>query len=272
MSENTSITQKVYKKLILKTSLQSLSFCTIDTLQQQIISFNEYDFGVLPKTNRVEDHLWKVFLDDKELTKTYDEVVVLHENTLNTFVPKVLFDEEFKGSYLQYNTKVFETDFFTFDTIENFDMVNVYVPYVNINNYLIDQFGTFTYKHASSVLVSKILEHSKIEPKETMYIHLNQHTFEIVVVENQKLLLFNTFEYKTAEDFIYYLLFTAEQLRMNPETFQLKLLGSVTEIDTLYQKAFQFVRNVSLMDVTAFQKNNAFLTSDNRKHFILFNS
>ena len=202
MSETAAITQKVYKKLVVKVSLQSLSFCTIDTLQQHIIGFNEYDFALLPKSNKIEDHLWKVFLDEKELTKTYDEVVVLHESTLNTFVPKALFDEDYKGSYLQYNTKVFETDFFAFDTLDTYDMVNVYVPYININNYLIDQFGSFTYKHASSVLVNTILDHSKNDFTPTMYIHLNRHTFEINVVENKKLLLFNTFEYKTAEDFI----------------------------------------------------------------------
>jgi hypothetical protein len=44
-------------------------------------------------------------------------------------------------------------------------------------------------------------------------------SFEIIVIQNQQLLLFNSFEYLTPEDFIYYVLFTAEQLNINPENF-----------------------------------------------------
>ena len=91
----------------------------------------------------------------------------------------------------------------------------VYIPYVNINNFFIDQFGTFDYKHANSILVSKLLDASKNNDNKKMIVHFNPGHFEIIVIQNQKLLLFNSFEYKTPEDFIYYLLFTAEQLNMN---------------------------------------------------------
>jgi hypothetical protein len=52
------------------------------------------------------------------------------------------------GSYLQYNTKVLKLIFFAFDEISNYEINSVYIPYVNMNNF-IDQFGTFDYKHAN---------------------------------------------------------------------------------------------------------------------------
>jgi Protein of unknown function (DUF3822) len=92
------------------------------------------------------------------------------------------------------------------------------------------------------------------------------------VVENQKLLLFNSFDYQTKEDFIYYILFTAEQLQLNPETFKLQLLGEISEESDLFKIAFKYIRNVSLMSVFHTQKYNDFSTAENLKHFILFNS
>jgi hypothetical protein len=77
------------------------------------------------------------------------------------------------GSYLQYNTKVFETDFFAFDTLSNYDINAVYIPYVNMNNFFIDKFGTFDYKHANSILVTKLLDASKTEMRK-MAVHFNQ--------------------------------------------------------------------------------------------------
>jgi hypothetical protein len=173
---------------------------------------------------------------------------------------------------LQYNTKVFETDFFAFDEIPNYQMNAVYIPYVNINNFFIDQFGAFDYKHANSILVSKLLVASKNKEDKKMFVHINKGHFEIIVVQNQKLLLFNSFDYNTPEDFIYYVLFTAEQLNLNPENFLLELIGNITLESDYFKIAFQYIRNVSLIDVEDLRWNNYFSEAENRNHFILFNS
>ena len=90
------------------------------------------------------------------------------------------------------------------------------------------------------------------------------------MVQNQKLHLFNSFEYKTPEDFIYYILFTAEQLQLNPENFKLELLGAIVENDAFYQIAYKYIRNISLFDVSDFKNN--FTEKENREHFILLHS
>lgn len=272
MAVNTNITEKNYKKLVLKVSLEGFSFAVVDTLHQSVLLFKEVDFRTFSASVKVEDYLQKAFLEYQELTKSYDEVVVLHDNNLNTFVPTALFDEQFMGSYLQYNTKVFDSDFFTFDAIPNQEMNNVYVPYVNINNYLLDQFDSFEYKHMSSVLVGKLLDKSKNVEEKLVFVHFGKEKFEIVVVQNQKLILFNSFEYATEADFIYYLLFTAEQLNLNPEHFKLTLLGNITKDSKLFVMAYKYVRYVELLDVLDLVKNNSFSATDNLKHFILFQS
>ncbi len=268
---NNTITDKNYKRLSIQISLNGLSFCCRDLLSQSITTYKAIDFKTYPKNYSIEECLWKSFLDENELTQSYDEVLVLHDNMLNTFVPIPLFDEAYKGSYLQYNTKVFETDYFTFDPIKKYDMVNVYVPYVNINNYLIDQLGSFEYLHSASILVTKLLENSKNEEAITMFVHFMHNHFEIVVIQNQRLLLFNTFEFNTPDDFIYYLLFTAEQLQLNPETVQINLLGAISEASELYKIAYRYIRNVALYDVPV-TDNAAITAEERRRHFILFHS
>ena len=269
---NLNITEKNYRKLVLQVSLNGFSFCVEDTLNNEIVTFQDIPFNVFQRNNKVEDLYWKAFLDHKELTKMYDEVVVIHDNNLNTFVPKALFDEEYLASYLQYNTKVFETDFYTFDVIQNQEINNVYVPYVNLNNYLLDQFESFDYKHFSSVLLERLLAFSKNKEETQVFVHFSSEKFEIVVLKNQQLLLYNSFDYSTKEDFIYYLLFTAEQLQLNPEYFNLSLLGAVSEEDEFFEIAYKYIRNVQLLDVSAVQHRNNFTKADNLKHFILFQS
>jgi hypothetical protein len=270
--QNTNIAEKKYKKLSIQVSLTGLSFCCFDTLNNTVTSFNEVHFDTFHKATKIEDLFADAFRDYPELKEAYDEILVIHNNNLSTFVPTALFDENFLGSYLQYNTKVFETDFFAFDEIPNYQMNAVYIPYVNINNFFIDQFGSFDYKHANSILVSKLLVASKNKDEKKMFIHINSGHFEIIVVQNQKLLLFNSFDYNTPEDFLYYILFTAEQLNLNPENFPLELIGTIDTESDYFKIAYKYIRNVALIDVEELRWNNYFSEAENRNHFILFNS
>ncbi|MBK0370118.1 DUF3822 family protein [Flavobacterium agrisoli] len=271
-ASHTNIISKQYKKLALQVSLNGLSFCCFDTLNNKISSLNEIHFENIHKTTPIEDLFADAFSRYPELKDHYDDIIIVHNNNLSTFVPTALFDENYLGSYLQYNTKVFQTDFFAFDEIQNYHMNSVYIPYVNINNFFIDQFGSFDYKHASSILVEKLLDASKNNDEKKMVVHFNPGHFEIVVVQNQQLLLFNSFEYQTPEDFIYYLLFTAEQLQLNPEFFKLELLGTISENDAYFKLAYKYIRNVSLFDTTDLQSKNYYSKAQNQQHFILFQS
>jgi hypothetical protein len=266
---NNDITQKTYKKLSIQVSLSGLSFCVFDLFTNKVLHTAEITFE---KNKVVEEQLWRSFVDNTILTKPYDEIVVLHNNNLNTFVPTSLFDVSFLASYLQYNTKVFETDFFTYDTILPYEINNVYVPFVNINNFLLDQYESFEYKNSNSILVKKLLDISKNKDEKQVFVHIQKNTFEIVVVKNQELLLFNSFSYSTPQDFIYYLLFTCEQLQLNPETIAVQILGNCSVEDANYKMAYQYIRNCSLLNVSSLVTTFDASETAIRNHFILYHS
>ncbi len=264
------IIDKTYKKLSIQVSLNGLSFCSFNTLENKPTILKNIYFDDFQKGTKIEDLFLEVFKNNPTLTEKHDEIVIIHNNNLSTFVPIALFDEEFMGSYLQYNTKVFDSDFFAFDTLENYQMNNVYIPYVNMNNFFIDQFGAFNYKHSSTILVTKLLALGNNDENKKMFVHLSKSHFEIIVVQNRKLILYNSFEFETPEDFIYYILFTAEQLLLNPENFKLELLGSVSETDEYFKIAYKYVRNCNLfVDDKKFED---FSEYQNREYFILLNS
>ena len=98
--------------------------------------------------------------------------------------------------------------------------------------------------------------------------NISFRNFEIIIVENNKLRFYNRFEYNTKEDFIYYLLFTAEQLQLNPEEFPAILMGTVDEKDDLFKIAYKYVRHVSVLPKEAMLYNN----DTGSKHFTLLNS
>lgn len=264
----TNILEKKYAKLILQISLTEVSFCIVNTLSDKIEIKGNFELKKNATFKEIEEEIINFIKNTPVLQAKFDEVLVFHNNNLNTFIPQVLFDENCLSSYLQYNVKVFENDFVTYDEISNYEMNNIYIPYVNLNNSLIDIYGNFNYKHSASILVKKILDLNKNNDEPIVYAHIQKENFQLIIVKNQKLLLYNSFDYKTKEDFIYHILFTAEQLQLNPETFQLKLFGTITRESDFFQIAYKYVRNVSLF----FDHNdldNKFSQEEYLKNFII---
>ena len=263
----------VHTHLSIQFSLDGFSFCVLDKNTNTFIALGDYVFK--EKTAHTPQSLLTniadVFDSNAILKNKFDSVTVSHINDLSSLVPYPLFDEDKLSSYVEFNNKIFKHDFFAYDELKNHDMVNVYVPYVNVNNFLIDQFGGFEYKHFSTTLVDTLYSIYKYSVTPQMFANISESQFEIIAIFDKKLQFYNTFKYTTKEDFIYYILFTAEQLKMNPEKFELKLLGSIAKDDELYTIAYKYIRNVSLLENRSKHKYEATITEAmKRQYFMLF--
>lgn len=232
-------------QLSIQISLNGLSFCILQKDTNTITSIKRVDFG--KKLNPLEllDEIKGLFNSEKMLQGHFDKIEVIHNNELSTLVPKPLFKEEALADYLKFNSKILKSDYITYDDIILGNSVCVYVPYVNVNNFIYEKFGEFTFKHISTVLIESILQLEKNSETTKVYINVCSNHFELIAIEKAKLLFYNSFDYVTKEDFIYYILFTAEQLNLNPETFNLVFIGDIDKDDEFYKIAYKYVRHVS---------------------------
>jgi len=235
----------IQKLLSVQASLNGLCFLvynkdTLELLHQQEVSF--------PATYTPEETLLKIkeslAVNAGEFSEI-TEVTVIHQNTLFTLVPKELFDESSLTSYLKFNTKLLDNDYIAFDVLDKDDIVVVYVPFTNINNYFFDLFGEFTYQHASGIFIKNALSQAT-ETLPKMHVYVHQKQLDILVKENNSLRLFNSFQYSCPEDLIYYILFVAEQLQLDPEVFLLEFYGTITEDDPNFKMAYTYIRNISI--------------------------
>ncbi|MFG6687857.1 DUF3822 family protein [Mariniflexile sp. HNIBRBA6329] len=232
-------------ELSIQISLSGLSFCILQRDTNTIVALKEIDFEKKLNPLEVLDALKHLFNTENVTQNSYSAITIIHDNELSTLVPKSLFNEDCIADYLKFNSKILVSDFIAYDDIVINDSVNVYVPYININNFIYDQFGAFTFKHISTVLIEEILHIEKNTSTPKVYVNISKNRFETIIVDNAKLILYNTFEYNSPEDFIYYILFTTEQLNLNPETFNLVFVGDVSKDDALYSIAYKYIRNVN---------------------------
>jgi hypothetical protein len=243
-NNNTSLEKTKDIELSIQFSLDGFSFCVLNSVTKKNIHFKEYLFEETKETP--EELLSKIellFKNDSNLQLEYSSVTAIHQNDLSSLVPAKFFDKKSLSGYLNFNIKTLKTDFITFDDITNLDAKTVYVPYVNINNFLFQNFGEFNFKHHSTVLLEKLLTIDGSNEKR-MYVNVYKNTFDIVILENKKLIFYNTFSYHTKEDFIYYILFTAEQCQLKTEEFKLFFMGKIDVKSDIYKIAYTYIKNI----------------------------
>lgn len=247
LSKTNNINTNQANRLSVQVSLTGLSFL-ISSEDKRDAKLVISPFEGVRSPEELTLELDKVFSEQNWDSGIFTEVKLIHSSHLYTIVPTALFDENKASEYLKFNTKILSTDFVSHDEVENQDLVVVYLPFVNANNFIFDRFGSFSYFHSITLLLNHFLKIEKFGNEPKVYIHIQKDFFDCIVLNGSRLLLCNSYSYKTPEDFIYFVLFCLEQLKLNPNEIKTVLCGAVKRDSEWFEILYTYVRNVSFYE------------------------
>ena len=260
---NNSNTNQI-NRLSVQVTLYGLSFLfhSYETHTPEII---EKTFETALTPEEILEELKMIFAEKNIPSLSFENVNVIFSSPYYTLVPTPLFDENKASDYLKFNTKILAQDYVSYDEIENNDMTIIYIPFVNINNYLFEIFGTFQYFHSMGIFIQHVLQKEKYALETKVYLNVEKDWFDCIVLSGGKVQLCNSYPFKSPEDFLYFTLFNFEQLSLNPDTVSVSLCGSINENDLLYKFLYRYIRNVSFIEDTPL----AMINEPAHKNFIL---
>ena len=218
-------------------SLDGLSFVIFDTAENKFIALKHYHIS--EKNISLETLL--IELQEKESWKLEDfkNVNILIDNNNNTFVPKEYFQEEMKENYLSL-LNIEHSNVLT-DEINSSDIINVYSSQEEIT---FSNENVKTY-HSSSILIKKLIkEFSSRNPETRAFVNVKNNSYELIILNNDKLIFHNYFSFNTKEDFLYFLLFTFDQHNIDNESIPLYFLGFIEEKSSIVDLCSRYIRNI----------------------------
>ena len=172
----------------------------------------------------------------------------IFDNNYYIFVPDSLYIKGKEKTFLKFNVGLESDDYVTTDSIEKLNIYNIYLPYVNINNYLIEKFKKLEFYHYNTVLINKIVS---VSNSDSCHCFIENTDLKILIIENGEIFYFNSFSYKTLDDILYYTL-----LIINDQSFKNKNIPinihAGKKIDEIKVKFNNFIKNISVI------KNNNF--------------
>jgi hypothetical protein len=227
--------------------VNGLSFFTQNKKTKKATSIVRKSFAAHTPIEKIHEEIFKALKEHKLVEASQHEVYCSVENNLVTLVPKSLFEESSLHEYVQTDIAVEANDFVTYDIVPSVDWVSVYVPYVNVNNMLIDTFGSFKYYHAVSVWLRALSSHSKADGELVWSLYKENNHIHLALLRDKKLQFYNCFEAASSKDIVYYVLLSAKENNVSPNEVPLFIVGDIALEDATYKELHRFVRSLNCL-------------------------
>jgi len=222
-----------------------LSYLISDADNKTIVDFSSHDF-VDHSSEEELHHFVHKFLNEKKIVEqSFSNVRVCFVNNLSSFVPLPLFNKNKKATYLENHTDIRIQDYVSFDDISSTQIANVYIPYVNVNNMLLESFGKFSYVHCSSLLLEILSKENTENTHPLWFIHIQYDLAYYFLFVKGKLQFYNAFNWTDEKDILYYTIAVAKKNSLALDQTTLLMSGQIKAGDKTHQLLSKYIHKAS---------------------------
>lgn len=224
--------------LSIQLGLNGFSFCIKHKIE--VLAIQSYNEPLNELIDTIKNHNW--------LNQKYKSININLVTNKHTLIPSSLFDINNQEDYLKFNNHNCEKNESLFDKLKQIPAHQLYAISHAEKDIIQTFFPKAQIKHFGSTLIDILSTYER--SAQQVFISVKTNVMSILVMNKKGLLLFNTFQYQSAEDFIYYILFVLEQLNFNPNTLDLSFLGEIYPESELYKLTYKYIRNIKFIKRT----------------------
>ena len=224
--------------------LNGFSFCLLDTIRNKYVALKHYSFDTLSEDP--EKELRSVFEQDEFLKREFKGSKMIFTSRQSTLVPQPLFDKENVRDYFTFNHSLNDNHYgIFFNRLKHADAyvvfaVPLYVPSV-VKKYLPD---TKLFHQSVPLIENIFLNRKNRKDREIVWMNISEKLFDIVVIDDKKLKLYNSFSFQDVNDLLYFTLYVFEQEKLDPGDTEIILSGKISKTMKEYEVLRKYIRNL----------------------------
>ncbi|MEI6752641.1 MAG: DUF3822 family protein [Paludibacter sp.] len=205
-------------QLIIKIDAEGFSLSVFDK-PNHLLSGKRIEIDIF---NLEREELHDLLKSETDLNT--DKVEVIVESYQYCIIPLDIFRLEDAVDFLLFEHKPTQTDSILYNKIPDFGIVNVFA----IPNSVLDVVNKLFPNSAIEHHISRfITDNISLQHENCIYCNTKNKKFDAVVIKNSRLTLINSFEYKTPEDFLYFVLNLYDKLSLNQQKHPVYLLNNI---------------------------------------------
>lgn len=235
--------------LSIRSSSGGLSFSVLDPVTNTYLAYAN-----IPFTDNSTDGIktQEILLKEELLQMPYKKVFFLFESPYATLVPTALYDVTKHKEIFELNHSYKEEDVeLVAQKIKMADAWNIFSIPRFMYHLVKTQFEQVSFYQQYSPFVETCMISRQNHPEEDiMHIDIHDKFFDLVVIGSRKLKLCNSYTYNNVNDFIYFVLFAFEQLKLSPDKTRVKVYGIHDRQNHLYKTLKNYLHQTLIAQPT----------------------
>lgn len=233
--------------LSLQLGNDGLSHCVLDIKQNRYIALENFSFQNVYTPDAVCTKVNEVISGSDVLKNLFRSVHISLTHERSTLVPAALYEKGLEKDYLAFNHTVDNDEDLKAYDLKGIDAKIIFSYKNEVYRTLRTHYPNCSFNHFSSSLLETLsgLVHGN---DKKLFVHIQSSHFEIVLFRGKKLIYYNSFRHQSAEDFIYFLIFTCEQLELNTDKTEFNLAGEIDKHAPVYSILYKYVRNIKFVE------------------------
>ena len=241
IDESLSNTSSENCHLLMQLAGNHFSYCLFDITRSKFVALCDYR---LRSPFQKEDLATLFSLEDLPTGKQFYKKSIAVHSTKSALIPLPLYKKEDAANLLALTSPFSTDDVLCADQLKYTDTVHLYSVNKEITDAVTEHFDNVSFIHTGTALIESELLRNKNESDNSMMVNVHQHAFDIVITQGGNLIYYNSFAFHNSEDFIYYILFVMEQLKLNPEKTPLRFTGDIEKTSASYLITSKYIRNI----------------------------
>jgi hypothetical protein len=256
--EYKNISAIVEKKFTIENTAESNLYIVIDNQNIKIlITYNNqlqalFHYYFFKPIENWQSSIFESILNENTITAQTDwqKVLIIPPFHAFTLIPKSIFDMKEANHYLEYVTPFEDNYIILANEQKYFEAMNVFDVDKNIYEYAINKYKNVDFGNITETFLNFI---QKTQKKDTispqMQILVNTDYLLISLLVENKVEFCNVFYYKTAQDFLYFVILVLDQLRLDKNSTEIKLYGQITQVAEIYRLLNNYVNKLSIGEI-----------------------
>lgn len=256
--------------LAVQPGTDAVSFTLFDRIRNKFIMLRSYE----PDNKRsfTWEQVGELFEKDDFLKKKYRSSTVILASAKSTLIPAPLFDPAKKEEYFSFNHAGLENSVIFTNRISDPDSMLLFGIQKPMNEILKEHFQDSLAVHHLKPLFELIYHSGKSAGEHYIHAHIESDFFNLIIYNNHKLQLCNSFIYRNISDIIYHILNVFRSMNIRQDE-TIVLSGNVERFDDLYSNLSLYIKGVSFAEPAGnFSFSYVFNETALHRYINLFNS
>ncbi|MBN1951720.1 MAG: DUF3822 family protein [Bacteroidales bacterium] len=207
---------KNYENIVLsiQADLDGFSFCIRSEEDDRVHAFRHYKFGHSTLQEEILNQSQDILQKDDLLRLHFRKVNLCFFSRKSTIVPASYSEISGYKKILEFNQPIDDFDEIHYNSLPACDANLIFTIPSYFAGMVASKFSNICYINQATPLILQSLKMAGHEPT-FISLQLNREFFDLVILQDGQLKLYNTFLYSNATDLLYFILYSCKQLGLD---------------------------------------------------------